>query len=229
MDLSEHTQLWLQVPGFAAMKNLQREYIICNNNLAEVMQLKSPHHIQGLTDFKLLDYSEENYAFHYQNDVRALKGETINCLHYSSWPYNGTYYYFIKKPLINSEQAIIGLLYQCIPLTQSNFIKKIIAEDEKTYTKGKKLRAYYIGTVTNPFGLTPRELECLFFTLRALTAKQIAMQLSLSKRSVEFYLENIKNKMGCSSKSELICLGISHGYLNYIPPSLLHQQNFQII
>lgn len=49
-----------------------------------------------------------------------------------------------------------------------------------------------------------RQIEVLLHTIRGKTASQIAFELGLSKRTVEYYLENIKNRMGVYSKSELV-------------------------
>lgn len=56
----------------------------------------------------------------------------------------------------------------------------------------------------NPEKLTARESECLMELIKGKTAAQIAETLSLSKRTVESYLDNIKGKLGCRSKSELL-------------------------
>lgn len=52
--------------------------------------------------------------------------------------------------------------------------------------------------------LSSREKEVLFLVSKGLFAVQIADHLELSKRTVEHYIENIKNKLNCFSKSELI-------------------------
>lgn len=52
--------------------------------------------------------------------------------------------------------------------------------------------------------LSLREKECLKFYLQNETAKSIAERLNLSSRTVESYLENIKNKLDCYKKPELI-------------------------
>lgn len=52
--------------------------------------------------------------------------------------------------------------------------------------------------------LTPRERDCVTWLLRGRTASQIGQELGLSKRTVEHYLDNIKDKWGCHNKQELI-------------------------
>ncbi len=52
--------------------------------------------------------------------------------------------------------------------------------------------------------LSLRERECLKHLLEEKTAKQTAEALGLKYRTIEFYFENIKNKLGALSKQELL-------------------------
>ncbi len=52
--------------------------------------------------------------------------------------------------------------------------------------------------------LSLRDKDVLIHMLEAKTASQIALQLHLSPRTVENYIERLKNKLGCHSKFELI-------------------------
>lgn len=51
-----------------------------------------------------------------------------------------------------------------------------------------------------------REAQCLWFLARGRTAKQIASELNLSPRTVESYMDNIKNKTRISCRSSLVDL-----------------------
>lgn len=51
--------------------------------------------------------------------------------------------------------------------------------------------------------LSKREQECLELYLKGRSAQATASALSLSQRTVEHYFENILDKLGCQSKSEL--------------------------
>ncbi len=57
--------------------------------------------------------------------------------------------------------------------------------------------------------ITKREFECLFWMLKRKTSKEIGLLLSLSYRTIESYLENIKIKLGVRSKDELLKIAIS--------------------
>lgn len=57
--------------------------------------------------------------------------------------------------------------------------------------------------------LTRRELQCLQISLRGRSARQAAIELGLSQRTVEEYLNNVKKKLGVTSKSEMINVAIN--------------------
>lgn len=52
--------------------------------------------------------------------------------------------------------------------------------------------------------LTNRQLDCLHCLVRGMTMKQIGKTLNLSPKTVEHYLYNIRTKLHCFSRSELI-------------------------
>lgn len=52
--------------------------------------------------------------------------------------------------------------------------------------------------------LSARELDCLYYYIFDKTAKEIANYLHLSFRTVESHINNIKNKLGVTTKSQLI-------------------------
>lgn len=52
--------------------------------------------------------------------------------------------------------------------------------------------------------LSHRQLQCAELLVRGKSCKEIAESLSLSPRTVEAYLVNIRIKMSCKNKAELI-------------------------
>jgi len=56
----------------------------------------------------------------------------------------------------------------------------------------------------DPSSLTSREVGVVKLLLQGLSASKIALQVHLSKRTVEHHIERIKEKLGCDSKAELI-------------------------
>jgi DNA-binding CsgD family transcriptional regulator len=62
--------------------------------------------------------------------------------------------------------------------------------------------------------LTTKEHELLKLFLTGYTMRQAAEEINLSRRTVEDYLERIKNKLHCDSKSELITKSIELGWMS---------------
>jgi DNA-binding CsgD family transcriptional regulator len=64
--------------------------------------------------------------------------------------------------------------------------------------------------------LSPREKQCIKLLLAGKTAKETAAILKLSHRTIEFYFENIKNKLSCSTKQEIFFLAQQFQELNLL-------------
>lgn len=54
--------------------------------------------------------------------------------------------------------------------------------------------------------LSAREKQCAHYLLNGMTAKEIGLKLGLSFRTIEAYIENMKMKLRCRNKIELVIL-----------------------
>jgi len=54
--------------------------------------------------------------------------------------------------------------------------------------------------------LTARELAVMELTLKGMTAQQIANEIYVSRRTVEFHLGNLKTKLRVNSKAQLCAM-----------------------
>lgn len=70
-------------------------------------------------------------------------------------------------------------------------------------------KSLFIKTISHeqPIKLTRREKECLNSYLEFKNMQEVADQLKLSIRTVEFYLSNVKSKLDCANKIELYLKG----------------------
>lgn len=84
--------------------------------------------------------------------------------------------------------------------TNANFDKEI---QPITQTEDPILFNHCKSDLTALKRLSKREKECLFWMIQGKTGREIADKLHLSPRTIEFYFENCKNKLGCCIKSEL--------------------------
>lgn len=73
----------------------------------------------------------------------------------------------------------------------------------------------------NNIQLSSREEECLFLILRGETSKGMARILNISARTVEFHMDNLKTKLGCVRKNQLLKAAVELGYQSFIPERFL--------
>ncbi len=85
----------------------------------------------------------------------------------------------------------------------------IPANMERNYTNAfekikriKNKNEFYIED--DNVNITPREMECLQLIIKGFSAKMVANKLFLSVRTIETHLDNIKRKLNCTSKEQLI-------------------------
>jgi DNA-binding NarL/FixJ family response regulator len=64
--------------------------------------------------------------------------------------------------------------------------------------------------VTDQPPLTPRQLEVLRFVGRGLTNAEVAQEMGLSEKAVEFHKTRIKKSLGLSSNAALLRYAVAH-------------------
>lgn len=65
-----------------------------------------------------------------------------------------------------------------------------------------------------PDALTPREHEVLLWAARGLGNRDIAEQLDVTEKTVEFHLTNVYSKLGATTRTQAVVLGIARGNLS---------------
>ena len=81
----------------------------------------------------------------------------------------------------------------------------LLTEDMPIVSREKRdLRTYYLGDQHPGIYFTKREAQSVFWLVHGLTIAETAIKLGLSPRTVEFYVKNMKSKLGCASKKRLI-------------------------
>ena len=85
------------------------------------------------------------------------------------------------------------------------FQSKIDNNDDKTsvenFIKETEIKKFKISDFPS---LSAREVQCMTLLSSGRTMKEIAKCFDLSPRTIESYINNLKNKLGCVSKSDII-------------------------
>lgn len=66
------------------------------------------------------------------------------------------------------------------------------------------MRSYYLGKKFANIYFTQREADCMVQLLQGKKNAEIAGALNLSCRTVEFYLNNMRSKLHCKTRRDLV-------------------------
>jgi DNA-binding NarL/FixJ family response regulator len=62
--------------------------------------------------------------------------------------------------------------------------------------------------------LTPRELEVLHLLAQGMQNKEIAAELTITERTVKFYVSSILGKLGAGNRTEAVAIAAQKGLIS---------------
>jgi DNA-binding CsgD family transcriptional regulator len=86
----------------------------------------------------------------------------------------------------------------------TNSCVALLARTDNLFLAEKAQISLNIDSNFNKSFLTPREMECARLIIIGETTKEIARNLNIAPKTVEVYINNIKQKTGCHYKHDLI-------------------------
>jgi len=96
------------------------------------------------------------------------------------------------------------------PYAEQQMLERVQAalQTQRASTDGEQSEAFFLSKFSN---LTDREKQVLDQVLKDHTNKIIAIELGISKKTVEFHRGNLMSKLGVSTLTELVRLSIRAG------------------
>lgn len=207
--------------AFVFVKNTDSMYQYANPSFLHLMGLQSNSDIYNKKDHdlcrnenKVKRYLQDDeyvldskLALNIQEDILPEHNSRITC------SAAGTLF-----PLLSETNQIIGVM-GVITLHGKPYRLTLEIAASLSVSEIKTLirqRSYPICIAKRQTTLSKRELQCLIGIMQGKKAGEIATFLSLQQTTIEFYLENIKNKLGATSKSNLINIVFNHNILQQI-------------
>jgi len=181
----------LKIPGkvWVFWKDIAGYFLGCNDLMAESLNLNSRQDIVGYRDVDFSAFRSEAQAYRSADqivmDTRAAR-QFEDCAHFKE---SKICFLSLKIPLLANKNTLIGVIGVSHYLIEESFSKNIRRDSSV---------------------LSQREIECLQQVVLGKTAKEIAFYFQISPRTVETHLTNIKNKLNCSRKSEMIRIAIEN-------------------
>ncbi len=205
------------------IKDTLFRYIDCNKKLVDFSRLNDKKRILGQEDYNLPWAEDTGFYRKIDKDVlsgqemkilmavRVASGEKISAIQNKK---------VIKDPHTGDAIGIVACMTEIQDASINDFLYNIKARDTQNLSGAGRIPLNYPIQQPSKYNFTAREFECLFYTLRGMTYKMIADILNISPRTVEKFIWGIKNKMGCTYKTELIEKSIKDGLIDLIPPSV---------
>lgn len=182
-----------ELPCYFYMKDRRGNYIGVNDYLVKDVGLNSTDDLLGLSDFDLCQEKTATALRDNDDRIKAVEATEI----------------FVEPiTFLNGRQAT-SISYKA-PLRSRN--KKnigVIGLSIVHYPSPGPGQALDKIAQTVPFSIdgcavTDKESKVLYWLARGKTAREIAVILKRSQRTIEHHIENIKHKTGAANKSELI-------------------------
>ena len=212
-------QTAMQLPGLVILKGTDSRIMAMNDALASLLGLPTRHAAEGFFEWEIAPHLGEAAATFRQQDASTWshrRGRFLDLLTYA----DGHLHLILSEKvcLVDAQGQPRALLFQGTDLTQRlmGHVGRILIHS----MAGGISYALDAPPVAER-RLTPRQAECLFLLLRGQTARHIAARLYLSPRTVEDYLDQLKDIFHCRSRAELIETAFNEGFGPYLPPSLL--------
>ncbi len=213
--------------GIILIKDLSSTCVGVSKSLCQLLSMKK----EDFIGYKDIDLPWANFNEQIKvHDKEAATTKSLNVL--EPFPFSKNIILpidVIKSAIINSEGETIGILAQ----SHANLFDRSITKFLTSLSlKDKKidlhiLERYRLDNYDSNWSLTKREVECLFLLIHGKTAKEIAKFLNISFRTVETYIEKIKNKLQVESRSEIIEKAIESNLLEIIPKNAVLAQLYK--
>ncbi len=186
-------------PCYISQKNREGKFISANDYFAQEVGFQCGDDLSGYSDYDL--FNDEAKLIRKNDDI-VFATEKGMIFFESAMLLNGTFVKAIsqKIPLQGKYKKIIGTTAISIIIYKG----KSSCLDARSITE---INLSFFSSIPNN-ELTQRQLDCLYYLVKGMAMKQIAKELSLSPRTVEHYIDAIKQKLNCESRVELISLAL---------------------
>lgn len=217
------------LPGIVAIKDIDHNYIALSKSALNQLFNKQDF-VEGLKDSDIPGPISELSEIFIANDKEILqtqKPEKFLDIGVWSSLFSGALM-STKKPYI-LDGELKGVAIHATPIDANIFkllrgvlntdlLKKLNTDPALSMTVGKKYSL-----------LSQNAQYCLYFLMFGLTNREIATHLNCSNRTIEHYIEELKNALNTDKKSSIIDAAISQGFAFDIPDFIFNKHSSFVI
>lgn len=205
----------------AGIKDKNNVYKHVSPGFAKLWKYPLPEKMRGLTEYQVAEYALQSPYCHSDEIADDLMIEDEQTFHNkqllifdSIIIHNKTVFLLVNKQPYFENNKITGSFFQAFLLSNMNkhIAKSYLLNPDISVAKHAKVNLDALGLVPYcKYKLGKRELECINFLVKGASARDIAHTLGLSKRTIDFYICNIKNKLNVRKTTEIITIALTDG------------------
>ncbi len=215
-----------QVPTLLfALKDKDGRYVFANKSIRTQFRVDSNDQVRGLFNKDLLPASVDASLGPLDLQDRAVlsKQETADVL-YAFRESGSRLNIFLgsKSPYRDNEGNCIGIIGKSMLIKEGHLrrLGMLLFSDSLRFSSKASLAFDLVDEPYQCNDLSKRESECLFFLLRGKTMKEIGCYLNISVKTVDYYLQQLRIKFDCHTRSQLVEKALACGLLFFVPKSL---------
>lgn len=205
----------------SGIKSKDNKYIAVSQGYANICQFENPKSMIGITNQDLCQFShisphcspETMYNDFIEEDEYVLKGNSLfifDCLYI----HDQLIFALAHKSPYITHKTIDGTIFHGtnFDVVNPNFIKTLLSnQDIRLSSHTKKHLDIYKLAPSRKYKLTNRELQCIKLLTKGLSAKVIAFELGVSKRTIDCHFSNIKDKLNVKKTTEIVAKVLLEG------------------
>lgn len=221
VELTYLNHLYSQLNGYICWKDINSVFLGCNKQTAKLAGISKPEHILGCNDDDFI-WGQGGAANIFQQEDKLLLEQRTSILVLGRYKYGDEKIMLVvKKPLTNPSGQIIGTISQLSEIIDphyGNIIKHLKSNNVKINQalQDNIINSFLKEDYAIP-NLTKRELNCLYYLFKGMSAKVIAHTLKISQRTVETHIIHMREKFHVRKTSELLVKACQKGLVEYNP------------
>ena len=228
-NFEEANTLLAHLPGIVLFKNIDLIYTATSNYAARLCGFNNNHQFSGHDDFELRCGAVESAIDFRKEDLRVITTDKeMTCLQIHQFADGNIRICIMRKaPSKNSHGQITGVCSignEVINPQMGKAIFNLLTLGNPVYNIKKICNVNFDIDANETFNqLSPREAELMFYFMRGFGIKEIGGFMELSPRTVESYLETVKNKFKCATRNELLLHCMQEGFAFIIPQNIFQR------
>lgn len=207
--------------GIAAIQNKQHQIIDCTSGFCQFFNFNVSDQVYGLTEYQIAEHAAESIHC-------ASKNIADDWVHETEESFRGKQLFILDVAVLHNE-LVAGICHK-MPYIENNKIVGSILTFLKLPNFTKEMANFYLNnpeiivskhthqfldafdlSTSRKYNLSKRELQCIHYLVKGLSAKDIAQTLGLTQRTIETYIYNVKAKLNLKKTSELITFALTEG------------------